>query len=139
MRVIVGSVRARRRQLVAEVQLGGEHLGLLCRRRLQHLKAAREEALHVQRREGTAREEAFGIHLQEWVQLHVGGSCCCDRPGHGHLLQLLLSLLNLTRQLAKCSATIHAMYNSQDYLYSISLLFQGWVAIYMQEKEKLWF
>ena len=139
MRVIVGSVRARRRQLVAEVQLGGEHLGLLCRRRLQHLKAAREEALHVQRREGTAREEAFGIHLQEWVQLHVGGSCCCDRPGHGHLLQLLLSLLNLTRQLAKCSATIHAMYNSQDYLYSISLLFQGWVAIYMQEKKKLWF
>jgi len=122
MRVIVGSVRARRRQLVAEVQLGGEHLALLCRRRLQHLKAAREEALHVQRREGTAREEAFGIHLQEWVQLHVGGSSCCDGPGHGHLLQLLLSLLNLTRQLAKCSATIHAMYNSQDYLYSISLL-----------------
>ena len=135
MRVIVGSVRARRRQLVAEVQLGGEHLALLCRCRLQHLKAASEEALHVQRREGTAREEAFGIHLQEWVQLHVGGSSCCD----GHLLQLLLSLLNLTRQLAKCSATIHAMYNSQDYLYSIYLLFQGWVAIYMQEKKKLWF
>lgn len=95
MRVIVGSVRTRRRQLVAEVQLGGEHLALLC---LQHLQAAGEEALHVQCREGAAREEAFGIHLQERIQLHVGGSCCCDRLGHSHLLQLLLSLLNLTRQ-----------------------------------------
>ena len=110
--------------MVAEVQLGGEHLGLLCRRRLQHLKAAREEALHVQRREGTAREEAFGIHLQEWVQLHVGGSCCCDRPGHGHLLQLLLSLLNLTRRLTKCSATIHACVILKI-IYSLFLYFQG--------------
>lgn len=136
MRVIVGSVRARRRQLVAEVQLGGEHLALLCCRRLQHLKAAREEALHVQRREGAAREEAFGIHLQEWVQLHVGGSSCCDRPGHGHLLQLLLSLLNLTRQLTKWSATIDAciiLIKITNYV--VFLYFKArW--LYMQEKEK---
>ena len=90
---IIDVVAARWRQLVAEVELGGEYLAVC----LQHLQASWKEALHVQPREGAGGEEALGVHLQEWVELRTGGGHG-GRPGHGHLLQLLLSLLNLIRQ-----------------------------------------
>jgi len=93
LRIINDAVAARWRQLVAEVELGGEYLAVC----LQHLQASWKEALHVQPREGAGGEEALGVHLQEWVQLRTGGGHG-GRPGHGHLLQLLLSLLNLIRQ-----------------------------------------
>jgi len=93
LRIINDAVAARWRQLVAEVELGGEYLAVC----LQHLQASWKEALHVQPREGAGGEEALGVHLQEWVQLRTGGGHG-SRPGHGHLLQLLLSLLNLIRQ-----------------------------------------
>lgn len=91
MRIVDGVVARRRRQLVAEVELGGEHLAVC----LQHLQSAGEEALHVQRREGAGGEEALGVHLQEWVQLHISGGGRRGGPGHGHLLQMLLPLLYL--------------------------------------------
>ena len=93
LRIINDAVAARWRQLVAEVELGGEYLAVC----LQHLQASWKEALHVQPREGAGGEEALGVHLQEWVQLRTGGGHG-GRPGHGHLLQLLISLLNLIRQ-----------------------------------------
>jgi hypothetical protein len=96
VRTDVGNVGARRRRqlLVAEVQLGDEHLVL----RLQQLQCAREEALHVQPLEGGCREEALGVKRREGVQLlhaHAGSGGL----GHGHLLQLLLPLCYLVHMI----------------------------------------
>lgn len=80
--------------VVAEVELGGDDLlalrrhGLHLRRRLEQVQ--REEALHVQlRRRHRERILLLLLRRRRSLQLHGG------RPGHRHLLQLLLLLSNL--------------------------------------------
>ena len=72
---IIDAVAARWRQLVAEVDLGGEYLAVC----LQHLQASWKEAPHVQLHEVAGGEEALGVHLQEWVQLRTCAAMAADR------------------------------------------------------------
>jgi len=72
---IIDAVAAWWRQLVAEVDLGGEYLAVC----LQHLQASWKEAPHVQPHEVAGGEEALGVHLQEWVQLRTCAAMAADR------------------------------------------------------------